>query len=139
MSGDLVRKDVSLQFDLQELPFPNQTFEIIYCSHVLQAVIDDESALAEIYRVLKPNGWAMINIPSRGEVTREFSLSNDPDRPADFVRIYGTDFAQTLTKHGFTYELILVNDHFSRDEQERMRVNKDTVGAIYLVSKSKTS
>jgi len=136
INGDLFRTDVNLQFDIHALPFADESFEIVYCSHVLQAVSDDNHALAEIHRVLKPNGWAMINVPARGKKTQDFSLYSDSNRPADFVRIYGDDFADTLARHGFRYEPIRVADYFDRDEQLRMRVDDKTVGALYLVSKA---
>ena len=50
VSGDLVRTDVLVQFDLQALPFSDKSFEVVYCSHVLQAVEDDDKSLGEIKR-----------------------------------------------------------------------------------------
>ena len=36
---------------------------MILCSHVLEHIIDDEKAMRELYRVLKPNGWGIIQVP----------------------------------------------------------------------------
>ena len=139
VSGDLVRKDVQVQFDIQELPFRDNSFESVYCSHVLQAVKDDDKSLAEIYRVLTDNGWAVINVPCRGSKTREFHAGGDHEAPVDFVRIYGSDFTQKLLEKGFNVVPILVQDIVSDADQRDLSVTAETVGAIYLVQRGTSS
>lgn len=133
VSGDLIRTDVQVQFDIQELPFQDNSFEAVYCSHVLQAVQDDDRSLSEIYRVLTDNGWAVINVPCRGSETREFHSGGDHEAPADFVRIYGSDFTEKLLEKGFNVVPILVQDIVSDADQRDMSIAAETVGAIYLV------
>ena len=135
VSGDLVREDVHVQFDVQALPFPDESFEVVYCSHVLQAVENDDKSLAEIQRVLAHNGWAMINVPCRGLETREFRAGGDHEAPADFIRIYGTDFTEKLVEKGFNVVPVHVQDIVSDEDQHAMSVTAETVGAIYLVQR----
>ena len=136
VSGDLVRKDVLIQFDVQGLPFPDNSFEVVYCSHVLQAVKDDDKSLLEIYRVLTDNGWAMINVPCRGAKTREFHAGGDHEAPADFVRIYGSDFIEKLVEKGFNVVPVFIQDIVPEEDQQEMKVSAETVGAIYLVQRA---
>lgn len=133
VSGDLIRTDVQVQFDIQELPFQESSFEVVYCSHVLQAVKNDDKSLKEIFRVLTHNGWAVINVPCRGAETREFHSGGDHEAPADFVRIYGSDFTAKLLEQGFNVVPIHVQDIVSDTDQRDMSVSAETVGAIYLV------
>lgn len=137
VTGDLIRTDVQVQFDLQALPFSDQSFEVVYCSHVLQAVKDDDQSLTEIYRILTDNGWAMINVPCRGSETRNFHAGGDHQAPADFVRIYGTDFIEKLVQIGFNVVPIFVHDIIAdENDQIQMRVDAETVGAMYLVQRN---
>lgn len=133
VSGDLVRDDVLVKLDIQELPFSNESFEVVYCSHVLQAVEDDDKAIVEIFRVLSHNGWAIINVPCRGASTREFHSGGDDEVPVDFVRIYGSDFAEKLVQIGFNVVSINMHDIVSDEDQRRMCLSAESVGSIYLV------
>lgn len=141
LSGDLIRKDVQVQLDVQTLPFSDESFEVVYCSHVLQAVDDDDKCLAEIYRVLTDNGWAMINVPcrgARGAKTREFHAGGDHQAPADFVRIYGSDFIEKMVDKGFNVVPVFVRDIVTEEDQQQMSVTAETVGAIYLVQRGES-
>ena len=55
-SADLYRKDVDYQFDVQNIPFENETFDLVFASHVLEYPEDDVLAISEIRRVLKSDG-----------------------------------------------------------------------------------
>ena len=48
---------------LQKLIFPNNSFDLIICNHVLEHVLRDDLAISEIYRVLKKNGMAFLMVP----------------------------------------------------------------------------
>jgi ubiquinone/menaquinone biosynthesis C-methylase UbiE len=53
-----------LQFDLTKCPLPSQSADAIVLLNVLEHIEDDEAALAQVARVLKPNGVAVIEVPS---------------------------------------------------------------------------
>ena len=135
VTADLIREDVDIQLDIQSLPFPDEHFDSVYCSHVLQAVEDDAQSLGEIYRVLAPQGWAVVNVPERGEKTKDLRLGGEGERPPDFVRVYGSDFEEMLKSKGFDVQRVSVNDLYSDEEQKRYRVDPETAGAIFLVRK----
>lgn len=46
-----------------QLPFPDHTFDKIICSEVLEHIPDYQQAIAEIYRVLKPQGLLAVSVP----------------------------------------------------------------------------
>ncbi len=102
--------------DIQDIPYENDYFDVIYCSNVLEHVEDDEKAMNELYRVLKPGGRALILVPINGisyeipvdkSKTYENPEYNTPELREkyygqfDHLRIYGTDFKDKLTNVGF--------------------------------------
>lgn len=62
------------QGDVEHIPFGDGMFDLVICVGVFGYLLDDETALAEILRVLKPGGHLLLNL------TNMFSLSD-----ADFV------------------------------------------------------
>jgi SAM-dependent methyltransferase len=111
-----------VQADIQELPFTNESFDVILCSHVLEHVPDDKKAMQELYRVLKPSGYALLEVPYRmenGEYVFETyedpSIVTEEDRlreyeSPDHVRFYGKDFLVKLENVGFNvHEIPLQN------------------------------
>ena len=102
--------------DIQDIPYGNDYFDLILCSHVLEHVPDDMKALNELYRVLKPGGLALILIPMNGVSynlpydelkTLEKEEYNTPELREkhygqdDHLRLYGADFKERIFKSGF--------------------------------------
>ncbi len=108
VSFDLFADNVLVQGDLTSLPFDSQTFDALYCSHVLEHVPDDHKAMEELHRVLRPDGWAIIQVPITGEDTFEDLSVTDPARrrqlfgQPDHVRVYGRDFSSRLARARFS-------------------------------------
>jgi SAM-dependent methyltransferase len=94
--------------DIQSLPFGDASFDLIWCSHVLEHVPFDRKAMREIWRVLKSSGSAVIQVPIWGEVTRENEEFQDENErvlayfQADHVRLYGQDFVARLETSGLS-------------------------------------
>ncbi len=57
--------------DAGQLKFPDETFDIIACISVLEWIEDDETAVREIARVLKPGGFAIISVPNQFSCARK--------------------------------------------------------------------
>jgi SAM-dependent methyltransferase len=89
-TADLKMKGADHIVDIQHLPFDSNTYDFVYASHVLEHVPDDEKAISEIRRILKPNGMAILPVPIYSGKTVEFS---EPD-PNEFghVRAPGLDY-----------------------------------------------
>lgn len=141
ITADLMRRDVMVRMDVQDMLYPNETLDAIYCSHVFQDVPDDRKAIAECFRVLRPGGWAILNVPLFATQTTE---SEQPDnvraawdkRPDEHVRSYGPDYAQRLQAAGFEVEVFAPED-LERDASERQRLGVDgeRTGFVHFVRK----
>lgn len=79
-SADLYRKDVDYQFDIQNIPFENETFDLVFASHVLEYPEDDVLAISEIRRVLKNDGIAVLPVPILHEKTKDLVIRNATNR-----------------------------------------------------------
>lgn len=112
ISSDLSLPGVMTRFDVLHMPFADQTFDAVICNHVMEHVADDGSAMAEVYRVLKRGGWALLQVPialalSRGQTIEDRSATTEADRirvfgQADHVRLYAAeDYVQRLEQTGF--------------------------------------
>lgn len=111
--------------DITGIQFAGETFDAIYCSHVLEHVPDDHKALAECYRVLAQGGWTLMLVPVSGETTYENPAVTTPEERErefgqfDHVRQYGLDFAQRMEAAGFTVSVYTTPDIAPQDP-ERM-------------------
>src|SRR5690606_7130456 len=95
--------------DICNLPFENDSFDVILCNHVLEHIPDDTKAMHELYRILKPGGMGIFQIPQdlNRENTFEDNSITDPKKRAeifgqyDHVRVYGRDYFDKLRSIGF--------------------------------------
>ena len=128
--------DVSdFQFDLQNIESQDGVFDLVICSHVLEHVVEDGLAIAEIYRILKSQGIALIQVPiwpSESHPTYENKSITDPrDRiihfgQFDHVRIYGLDVVERLKLAGFTVEVIDLEKQLKQDIIEKYALHNST-------------
>lgn len=122
ITADIGGDDVDIKIDITNIPFENETFKLILCSHVLEHVNDDRKALKELFRVLKPGGTALIIIPVEREITYENPSVTEPEQrlkifgQKDHVRIYGKDFINKVNETGFDVKSYLPKDLFNDEE-----------------------
>lgn len=114
-AGNLDYHTIDLEYeakqkmDVQKMTFPDGHFDGVYASHVLEHVQDDIQAMREIYRVIKPGGWAVLQVPLSAGLTVEHvaSVSDENDRrrvygQRDHRRAYGSlDYRSRLQAQGF--------------------------------------
>ena len=107
ITGDIESPLAEVKMDIHQIPFPDNSFDVVFCNHVLEHVSDDLKACAEINRVLKPNGWGIIQSPVyEQETTLEDNSITDPKErekvfgQSDHVRKYGIDYAKRLSQSG---------------------------------------
>jgi hypothetical protein len=89
-TADLYADNVDHQVDIQALPFADESYDVVFASHVLEHIPDDRQALREIRRILKPNGFAILPVPIVGETTIEYPEPNPHE--ALHVRAPGFDY-----------------------------------------------
>jgi len=108
LSADLNDPKAMVRMDITDIQFPDDTFDVIYCSHVLEHVPEDTKAIREFFRVLRPGGWAILDVPIKADKTFEDPTVTSPqERERLFgrhghVRKYGPDFKDRLTRAGFS-------------------------------------
>lgn len=128
ITADLNDPDAMVKMDITEIQFPDETFDVIYCSHVLEHVIEDWKAMGEFYRVLKTGCWAVLQVPINVEVTEEdFTVDSDEERlrlygQIDHVRNYGRDYKDRLEKAGFEVRIFKADEIVSKDALKQMSI-----------------
>lgn len=106
---DLLSPLADVKADICALPFADNSYDVILCNHVLEHIPDDLQAMRELYRVLKPDGMGIFQIPQdlNRAVTFADDSITDPKQRAeifgqyDHVRIYGRDYFDRLRSVGF--------------------------------------
>lgn len=119
-----VYPEKTVNADITNLDFSDNSFDVIYCSHVLEHVPEDIKAMKEFYRVLKPGGWAMLQVPldkNRLETYEDFSITEPGKREIafgqyDHVRVYGLDYKERLNKAGFKVDIYDYQAKFSQND-----------------------
>ena len=140
LTADLFSPNVMIKMDITDIQYGDKSFDVIYCSHVLEHVPDDHRALSEFYRTLKNDGWAIINVPIEGEKTREdLSITDPAERlkrygQEDHVRIYGADYIDRLRAAGFKVEMLKVSDIVNDAEVVKMGLTSAS-GEIFYCTK----
>jgi len=111
------RANIGLKMDLAVVPIPSDTFDAIICIHVLEHVREDRRAMQELFRVLKPGGWAIISVPIRldQKTYQDPSIITPQERERAFgetshFRFYGYDLLEQLESYGFQVELDLAKN-----------------------------
>lgn len=139
LSADLCSPRAMVKMDIMDIQYPAETFDVAYCSHVLEHVPDDRKAMREFHRVLKPGGWAILLVPITAEKTYEDpSVTSPQERERlfgqhDHVRRYGLDYADRLREAGFEVTEDDYASHIDKDEAQRYGVRSDDV--VYLCRK----
>ena len=110
ITADIESPLAKVKMDIHDIPFGESEFDVVFCNHVLEHVDDDLKAISEIYRVLKPKGWAILQVPffpPLPEVTeQDISITDPRERERrfgqdDHVRKYGLDYADRIRSQGF--------------------------------------
>ncbi len=129
---DLNSPIADVKADICALPFKDNSYDFIICNHVLEHIPDDTKALQELFRVLAPDGTAILQVPYEElrETTFEDNSITDPKERAkifgqyDHVRIYGMDYFDKLRSVGFSVEAINYSANLSEVEINTYRLAK---------------
>lgn len=124
ISGDLFMADSALRLDLTNICLWDQMIDVIICSHVLEHIPYDRTAMREMYRILRPGGFLLVMVPIYGESTYEdFSITSPTERVTHFgqedhVRKYGRDISLRLGEAGFVVEEWPRSDNINAELKE---------------------
>lgn len=119
--------------DIQNTGLRPNMFDIIICNHILEHVNNDYLAISELYRLLKPNGFAFIQVPMDCNLknTYEDSSVKDPIEreklfgQSDHLRLYGWDFEKRLENSGFKVETIQFWKLLSSEEIDKYALHEN--------------
>lgn len=141
ITGDLESPLAEYHFDLHQIPFENNSFDVFMCNHVLEHVKDYHRCAAELNRVLKPGGWGIMQVPidySRAETYEDPSIVTPEEREKhywqkDHLRLFGRDYPDILRKAGFIVEENRLAAQMDPDIIENYRLQKQEI--LYVCRK----
>jgi SAM-dependent methyltransferase len=141
LSADYDSKLAMEQMDVTDISYSDGSFDAIICNHVLQHVDDDEKAMRELFRVLAPGGWALIQSPVDRSLAQTVETAGraghgDPMLAKSddvHLRSYGTDYVARLERAGFH---VTVSDFArTRSAEEQHRLGLDPQETVYFCRK----
>ncbi len=109
ITGDLISPWADIKMNVLNIPFDDNTFDVAMCNHVFEHVDDDKKAMSEFFRVLKPGGWGIFQVPidyTRQNTYEDSSITDPKQRELHFwqhdhLRLYGLDYGKRLAQAGF--------------------------------------
>jgi len=127
ITTDLHSPLAEVKADLCHLPFKDNQFDLIFCNHVLEHIVEDQKAIKELYRVLEKGGTLIAQVPldaSRTQTYEDPSITESQARAKafgqyDHVRIYGLDFYERLQKVGFSTQAVFIQEKLNAQEITR--------------------
>lgn len=134
-SADLFSPIVDVKADIVDLPFEDNSFDVIICNHVLEHIVDDRKAMSELYRVMKSGGWGIVQVPMRNSLEKTYedvTITDPKERQKHFgqydhVRWYGMDYFDRLKSVGFETEINFYSQKFSEADIKRFGLNKNEI------------
>ena len=145
LSADLYADNAMIKVDIIDIPFPNNSFDVIICNHVLEHVADDRKAMRELYRTLKPGGWAILQVPisfALKDTYEDFSITSEAGREqafgqSDHVRIYARDYKDRLEQAGFKVNIFQWTAEPENFGTQQNKFGLNEKEGIYHVAKAK--
>ena len=130
ITADLDSPIAYVKADIVNLPFNDNSFDVIFCNHVLEHIQDDTKAMKELFRVMKKGGMGVFQVPQdlNRDVTFEDNSITDPKERAkifgqyDHVRVYGRDYFDKLRSVGFKVEEVNYSQKISSELSSRYRL-----------------
>ncbi len=132
---DLESPLADVKADICNLPFEDNSYDIIFCNHVLEHIPDDTKAMQELYRVLKKGGVGIFQIPqdiNRETTFEDDSITDKKERAKifgqyDHVRIYGKDYFEKLRSIGFKVKEVDYTSKLSEEEITKYCLTKGEI------------
>ncbi|KGL61964.1 class I SAM-dependent methyltransferase [Polaribacter sp. Hel1_85] len=135
ITSDLESPIADVKADICDLPFDDNTFDVIFCNHVLEHITHDTKAMQELFRVMKKGGFGIFQIPqdlSREKTFEDDSITDKKERAKifgqyDHVRVYGKDYFNKLRSIGFKVDEIDYTKKIAPEKLERFCLMKNEI------------
>ena len=137
-TADLFNPHVMVKMDITNIEYQDQSFDVFYCSHVLEHILDGKKAIRKFSHVLKNNGWSILLVPIYAKKTFEDPSKVEPAErlkafeQEDHVRRYDPDYINILHEIGCSIELTKFIIFFKK--AEAIRIGLIASGSIYYCS-----
>jgi len=140
-TADLVSPIADIHFDLHDIPLEDNQYDVVFCNHVMEHVDDPIRCMSELNRVMKPGGWAIMQVPqdmNRSETYEDKSITSPEEREKHFwqkdhVRLFGKDYPSYLEKSGFKVDEFDLNTEFDATEVVKFRLMQKEI--LYIARK----
>jgi SAM-dependent methyltransferase len=135
ITSDIESPIADVKADICDLPFNDNSFDVVFCNHVLEHIANDTKAMQELYRVLKPGGMGIFQIPqdnSREKTFEDHCITDKKERTIifgqyDHVRVYGRDYFDTLRSIGFKVDEVDYTKKLDLKQLERFCLMKGEI------------
>ncbi len=135
VTSDLESPIADVKADICNLPFEDNSFDVIFCNHVLEHIPDDTKAMQELFRVMKKGGFGIFQVPQdlKRDITFEDNSITDKKERAkifgqyDHVRVYGKDYFDRLREIGFKVNEIDYTKKIALKKLERFCLMKGEI------------
>lgn len=139
-SADLYSPIVDVKADILNLPFPDESFDVVICNHVLEHIEDDTKAMLELYRVMKKGGWGIFQVPMKISLEKtyeDFTIKDPKERQKHFgqydhVRWYGMDYFDRLRNTGFRTEPNFYSKTFSETDRKKFGLMENEILPVVI-------
>lgn len=132
--ADLMPGSADIQrIDIAAMPFETGTFDVVIANHVLEHVEDAGRALAEVRRVLKTNGLAILQTPYSARLQSTWQDDSIDDAASrlqaygqeDHLRLFGRDIVDRIVAAGFDSRVASHASVLADKDARRYGVNAD--------------
>ena len=130
VTADIDSPIADVTADIINLPFNDNSFDVIFCNHVLEHIQDDTKAMEELFRVMKKGGMGIFQVPqdlNRNVTFEDNSITNPKERAKifgqyDHVRVYGRDYFDKLRSIGFEVKEVNYSQKISSKLSSKYRL-----------------
>lgn len=136
-TADIVPGKARHAMDMADITFDDSSVDVVISNHVLEHVPDDRKAISEMFRVLKPGGFAILTVPQNW-ARQDTYESDEATTPAlmfahyddtGHVRYYGRDFPDRVAEAGFKV------DAWRLDPEEEVRFGLARTDVLWIARK----